>query len=328
MRKIDAQDELQSGIDPSPGPSPQPDGLPGFSPKRPDLPPRPRLCEQGPCRNYHRLETQVESADPRAQRVPVRLPVLPAGAQAVQDGTLYQAPATFHTSTAHYCYPAVGIEITLGDTPVVSCSRWDPLDKNVVTAARESRERYLASDDGRAYLKALAAWESAREAEDREDHEALELIADALVDAQLERYAFAAVQVGEASGEFAGDPIFRVSCDALPTHDREICVSGVSKAIEMHRDAVADALHEMFHRGTPFPEPPIAAQIDKYGVTTEPIGGGGWRARVRVGGHHFSSDRASGPDAISAVVERASAHLRALYEQGIPFPEPPPKENQ
>ena len=86
------------------------------------------------------------------------------------DGTLYQAPATFHTSVSHYCYPDVGIEMTLGDTPVVRCSRWDPMDEH--TLLRRVQETFLGEERGREYTRQVEAWELARTEEAREAQEA------------------------------------------------------------------------------------------------------------------------------------------------------------
>lgn len=234
--------------------------MPGFSPRRPELPPRPRLCEQGPCRHYHRLETQVESADPGARRVPVKLPLLPVGAQAVDGGTLYQAPAMFHTAVSHYCYPGVGIEIVLGDVPVVSCSRWDPSQPPEVAQLAMSRSAFLRGPDGRQYTAALEAWEGARASEAREAEEAEELIASSLIDAQMERYAFTASgPEAHVIGGTHGDPItadkYSATCDLFPARYYSVGDTE-AQAIARMKAYVAHELRKRYRDGEPFPEPP------------------------------------------------------------------------
>jgi hypothetical protein len=138
------------------------------------------LCEAGPCFRYHRLEIQVDAEDPRAQKVPVRLPVLSPGMEAAPDGTIYRAPAVYHTVTEHYCYPEMGIEMALGPTPVVECNRWVPLRHAPATTKEIVKADFLASPEGIAYRDAVARWELERERQAAEAAEAERQIADAL----------------------------------------------------------------------------------------------------------------------------------------------------
>lgn len=163
--------------------APGPDGLPVPPSGVSRVPPRPRLCEQGPCRHYHRLTIQVDAESPRAVKTPVRLPLVSDMVTEASDGgALYQAPRTFHTEVQHYCYPDTGIETTLGATPVVECNRWSP-DPEADDAAERARGIFLSSRRGQRYLADLKAWEDAREAEATEAEE----IERALADAEAER---------------------------------------------------------------------------------------------------------------------------------------------
>jgi hypothetical protein len=182
---------------------------------------------------------QVEAQDPGAVRVPVRLPVLPVGAQAVDDGTLYQAPATFHTSTSHYCYPDSGIEIVLGDTPVVKCNRWDPTGN-----ANAERLKFMQTERGQKYQASVEEWEQARAKEARDAQDAEALIADSLIAAQMELYTFDAYEgmAGKWVGFWNG-----VSVGVYATTR--------TGAIDMARAAVEQKLRKMYHDGIPFPEP-------------------------------------------------------------------------
>lgn len=183
MRKMDVHDELQAAFEVSPLPPIGPDGAPMPPPMRAIPPPRPRLCEAGPCRNYHRFAIQLDAARPRARTVPVALPEGTPGAQAVPGGTVYQAPAAFHVQTHHYCYPTTGIEMPLGDLPVTECNRWDPIveadaDKDYGRSA--NRRKFQASSAGEQYVADVLAWERARELELKDDEDTEQLIADSL----------------------------------------------------------------------------------------------------------------------------------------------------
>lgn len=158
MRSKDLQDNLASGFEVGPLPPIGTDGAPMLAPQRPMPDPPPRLCEAGPCAHYHRLEVQLEAEDPKTMRVPVRLPVLPAGATSVPDGMIYQPPASFHTEVHHACYPHVGIEIELGPAPVIQCNRWRP----AIDVEREQvQQEFLSSPRGVGYQNDVRAWQRA-----------------------------------------------------------------------------------------------------------------------------------------------------------------------
>lgn len=187
--------------------APGPDGLPVPPSGVSRVPPRPRLCEQGPCRHYHRLTIQVDAESPRAVKTPVRLPVVSHMATEASDGgTLYQAPRTFHTEVQHYCYPDTGIETTLGSTPVVECNRWSP-DPEADDAAERARGIFLSSRRGQRYLADLKAWEDAREAEAAEAEE----IERTLADAERERSVDVDVLVNNEMAELDMSEAFRVN---------------------------------------------------------------------------------------------------------------------
>jgi hypothetical protein len=159
MNSRDVQDEQAETFEVGPPPP--------IAPQRPIPVPYPRLCEAGPCRNYHRLEVQLEAQDPGPVRVPptarVHLPVV--GAQILPDGTtVYQPPARFHTEVHHSCYPTVGIELVLGPAPVLECNRWTPYhDMRGPDPWGRDRERFLQSPEGLAYTSEVQRWRAALE---------------------------------------------------------------------------------------------------------------------------------------------------------------------
>jgi hypothetical protein len=73
----------------------------GAVPRLPVIDP-PSLCEAGPCRNYHRVVSVMDAQDPVGETGPTRRQITRA------------------------CYPTAGIELELGETPVLQCSRWEP----------------------------------------------------------------------------------------------------------------------------------------------------------------------------------------------------------
>jgi predicted Zn-ribbon and HTH transcriptional regulator len=183
MKTIDPHSDLQEGFEPAPAPPIGPDRSPIIQPQRSDPPARPSLCRAGPCRNYHRFVTQVDAENPRAVPLPIVLPEGTPGAQQTPQGTLYRAPAVFHTETHHYCYPDPGIEMNLGALPVVECNRWDPPSRipiGRVDALADRRARFWITEKGRVHLEQLAAWEAARAAEAAEAAEAEVLIAQSM----------------------------------------------------------------------------------------------------------------------------------------------------
>lgn len=146
MRSIDVAEDLQDGIEAAAMPPMAPDGGPVLNAARPIADPPPRLCEAGPCVHYHRLVTQLDAQNPRAERV---------------NGQVVVHARVFHVTTHHYCYPDVGIESNLGALPVLECNRWVPV-----------RRLFRRAAVRRAYDHELGAWHEARE---REAAEAKEL---------------------------------------------------------------------------------------------------------------------------------------------------------
>lgn len=175
MQKITPAEELQEGYETGPCPPP-------LIPLRSPPPPRPRLCSAGPCRNYHRLEIQLDAEDPRTQKVGIAAPSGNSLVEATADGALYRPPSVFHTETHHYCYPSSGVEITLGALPVVSCSRWHPLPMAgqpvPLADRREAIHLFSNSPVGLQYRADVIAWEAARAIEAESAREAETLIAE------------------------------------------------------------------------------------------------------------------------------------------------------
>lgn len=178
MRSTNVPDSLQRGFEIEPIPPAGPDGAPQLPPMRPELPPRPRLCEAGPCRFYHRLVIQIDAEDPRSLRVGTQLPEGTPGAVTIPGGSLYQPPRGYHTAAHHYCYPSPGIEAELGSLPIVECNRWEPMDD----IARRDRDapvrRFHLSPQGQRFRADLAEWDAARKSEEDAAQEAERLIAE------------------------------------------------------------------------------------------------------------------------------------------------------
>lgn len=148
----------------------------------------------GPCRHYHRLEIQADAERPRAQRLP--------------NGEVYTPPAEHHTQVSHYCYPDVGIEMTLGGTPVVACNRWRhpdmDLERLVGLSPRDIVARFPSNAtlsiyrDCRAYLADVEAWEAALRADVDADAEAQRLIMESRVNAMMDDLYIAVWLQGDA----------------------------------------------------------------------------------------------------------------------------------
>ena len=115
------------------GPPPDRVGLPVIDP--------PSLCEAGPCRNYHRLETKLD-------------------AQGAVDGT-----GVRHTVITRACYPAAGIEVELGEEPILTCSRWTPETSASEHDRDQARASFLKGPAGKAFAAEVSAFEEAIAAE-------------------------------------------------------------------------------------------------------------------------------------------------------------------
>lgn len=159
MKRITPNDEMQDGFESAQLPPIGPDGAPDIPPVQAVPSPRPTLCQAGPCRNYHRLELEVDAALPMPVTVPIRLPRDTPGVQQSPKGTVYTPPADLHTQINHYCYPAEGIEIELGSTSVVQCNRWAPSMGGGALASLEAYERALEAWAERHRQEADGAYE-------------------------------------------------------------------------------------------------------------------------------------------------------------------------
>lgn len=114
------------------GPPPR-DSLPIIDP--------PSLCEAGPCRNYHRVVSVMDAQDPVGETGPTRRQITRA------------------------CYPTAGIELELGETPVLTCSRWEPEISSTTAERDRARLDFLKSPNGKAFASEVAAFEAATEDE-------------------------------------------------------------------------------------------------------------------------------------------------------------------
>lgn len=177
MVKNDVQSDLADGFEPGPLPAMATDG--GFAPPPPAKisDPPPRLCEQGPCACYHKIEIVMDSAKP-------------IGAELDDQGRV-TGPAPDvrgNIEIHHYCYPSVGIETRLGSLPVVGCNRWDPV---LATAAalEQRRQEYLKTADGQRYLGELGDWEDRQKEAIDEEVKAAEDAAAVLAEAARAREA-------------------------------------------------------------------------------------------------------------------------------------------
>ena len=134
--------------------------------RKADGPQAPRICEQGPCIHYHRLETQMDVAAP-------------------QDGTA----AGLFTQVHHACYPDTGIEIELGDTPVLECNRWEPMTPALKTKLKRATKQHFKTKDGKQFLKELWVWVNAKAQQQSEIEKAAAEEAEKLAAEERERAA-------------------------------------------------------------------------------------------------------------------------------------------
>jgi hypothetical protein len=153
MRSNHAQEDPIEGFDTAGLPPMGPEGIPGAHDRK-LAPPPPRLCEAGPCRNYHRFEIQLDVEGPKAAAIE-------------PGGKMIGAPPKqpFHVRVHHYCYPTTGVETELGSLPVMKCNRWDPIDAAEVTAIDARHEQFFQSEAGRRYVAELGQWQADRDAE-------------------------------------------------------------------------------------------------------------------------------------------------------------------
>jgi hypothetical protein len=125
-----------------------PDGMvPAGAPAKLPVVQPPNLCEAGPCRNYHRVASVLDA----------------------EDGGM---PGQTFRQVTRACYPAVGIELELSETPVLQCSRWEP--DNEQARLDSVRQPFLKSPEGKAFAAKMAAFEEAEEARDSDDTSSLD----------------------------------------------------------------------------------------------------------------------------------------------------------
>jgi len=142
--------------------------------------------------------------------MPITVPgELPESAytQRVPLGTVYQAPRAVHTQVHHYCYPTAGVEMRLGDEPVMECNRWVPVSELVrwrrtlppgdYQAAQNVRDSFRDSPEGKEYLQAVQTWEAARAAEQDQAREMEVLVERSLEEARVAREAEEAARAAE-----------------------------------------------------------------------------------------------------------------------------------
>jgi hypothetical protein len=108
MRHNDAQESLADSVELATLPPIGADGHPQLAPNAPTPPEPPRLCEFGPCRNYHTFRIQLDAAQPLDPEAHGRVT---------------------HAERHHYCYPTPGVETNLGSLPVLECNRWVPTSR-------------------------------------------------------------------------------------------------------------------------------------------------------------------------------------------------------
>lgn len=73
------------------------------------------------------------------------------------------ATGPIRRQTTRACYPDVGIELEIGETPVLQCSRWYPAGDPAYV--NEARDAYLASDDGKTFVGQVTEFEAACQGE-------------------------------------------------------------------------------------------------------------------------------------------------------------------
>lgn len=137
MQRTSLTSRFLAGWEPAKLPPRGPDGMipAGPAKKLPVIEP-PSLCEAGPCRNFHRVESLMDA-----------------------QGPLDGSGDAIHPQVTRACYPAVGIEIELGETPVLKCSRWEPDSEQSRLDA--IRNNFLKSKDGQAFAQKVIAFEDA-----------------------------------------------------------------------------------------------------------------------------------------------------------------------
>jgi hypothetical protein len=144
MKSSSLTSRFLAGFEPLVLPPRGPDGMiPAGPPAKLPVVQPPSLCEAGPCRHYHRVASVMDAED---------------GGSA----------GPTHRQVTRACYPAVGIELELGETPVLQCSRWEP--DNEQARLDSIRADFLKKPDGKAFVEKVAAFEEAC-ADDDDEYE-------------------------------------------------------------------------------------------------------------------------------------------------------------
>jgi len=166
LRSRRAADSLKDGFEPFDMPAPGPGGERELPAMREVPPAPPRICEYGPCRNYHTFGIVMDAAKPMGGAFVDGKVVGPADA------------GETHIEVQHYCYPTVGVETDLGSTPVVSCNRYRP--QGLITIGVRRR-----------FARDLATWQAQQASGALERDEAVDAqiaeAAAALADAEAHR---------------------------------------------------------------------------------------------------------------------------------------------
>lgn len=140
MQRSTLTSRFLAGFVPSPLPPRGPDGMFAAAPAPaggllPVIDP-PSLCEAGPCRLYHRVVSVMDAQDPVGESGPTRRQISRA------------------------CYPTAGIELELGETPVLQCSRWEPETAASSSGRDRARADFLKSADGKRFTADVVTFES------------------------------------------------------------------------------------------------------------------------------------------------------------------------
>lgn len=300
MPRTDVRDELQDGMEPA-HMAVGPDGGAEIRPLKSELPPRPRLCEAGPCRNYHRFAVQMDAAAPLVKPVPAHVPTGTPRTELGPRGAMYRPLPVFHTQVHHYCYPSLGVETVLGDMPVTECNRWDPVEPP------------------KGYQEALEAWEAAYAAAGKEAEEA-----EGIIHAALVEEAAARCRIRDAYYYYVtADGVGR--CYELPDVAERFDTPEAS--LEWARTDALERLAQMADQGIPYPAPsPVGKALATYHIVTTPALRGFNATCLEFPATQANADSAA--RARELVHSEVIRILRRLEADGQPFPDPvtPPKE--
>lgn len=151
MRSYDPSDPPSDDFEPAQLTISPDGGIDQTAQPGPVMRPPPRLCEQGPCVNYHRFTIPFDAEVAKAASIE-------PGGKLVGKAP----PEPSLGETHHYCYPTPGIEFPLA-APVIRCNRWDPKDTTAISLVELRRNKFMASDAGKAYDADLAAWQTERD---------------------------------------------------------------------------------------------------------------------------------------------------------------------